>query len=184
VTVHVRFLQLQRRQAERADGDGGFTPVGELRSDAAVWTTWQPQRSVNATDDALEAVEANRLPEARADVQQAREADPLSTTPLYVGATVEQAAGNIAGARSLYGQAVHMQPSSSETWLRLAQFELGQGDPQAALRAIGPALYLDSQSPTVQQTYYDASRAETQRRADAAKARADAQKKKREKRNP
>ena len=25
VTVHVRFLQLQRRQAERADGDGGFT---------------------------------------------------------------------------------------------------------------------------------------------------------------
>ena len=151
---------------------------------AAVWTTWQPQRSVNATDDALEAVEANRLPEARADVQQAREADPLSTTPLYVGATVEQAAGNIAGARRLYGQAVHMQPSSSETWLRLAQFELGQSDPQAALRAIGPALYLDSQSPTVQQTYYDASRAETQRRADAAKARADAQKKKRDKRNP
>ncbi len=28
VTVHLRFLQLQRRQAERADGDGGFTPGG------------------------------------------------------------------------------------------------------------------------------------------------------------
>ena len=40
VTVHVRFLQLQRRQAERADGAGGFAAVGELRSDAAVWTTW------------------------------------------------------------------------------------------------------------------------------------------------
>src|SRR5688500_1110186 len=38
VTVHVRFRQLQRRQAERADGDGGFTAVGELRSDTAVWT--------------------------------------------------------------------------------------------------------------------------------------------------
>ena len=149
----------------------------------AAWTTYQPQHSVNASNDALEAVEANRLPAARADVQRARAADPLSTTPFYVGATVEQAAGNIAGARRLYGEAVHMQPSSSETWLRLAQFELAQGNPRAALNAIGPALYLDSQSPTVQQTYYDASRAETQRRADAAKARADAQKK-REKRNP
>ena len=77
---------------------------------AAVWTTWQPQRSVNATDDALEAVEANRLPEARADVQRARAADPLSTTPFYVGATVEQVAGNIPGARRLYADAVHMQP--------------------------------------------------------------------------
>ena len=76
-----------------------------------------------------------------------------------------------------------MQPSSSETWLRLAQFELGQGNPQAALRAIGPALYLDPQSPTVQQTYYDASRAETQRRADAAKA-ARGRAKKAEKRDP
>ena len=30
-TVHLRFLQLQRRLAERATGDGGFEPVGELR---------------------------------------------------------------------------------------------------------------------------------------------------------
>ena len=57
-----------------------------------------------------------------------------------------------------------MQPSSGEPWLRLAQFELDQGDPPAALRAIGPALYLDPRSPTVQQTYLDASRAETERR--------------------
>ena len=139
---------------------------------AAVWATWQPQRSVNATDSALEAVEANKLPAARADVRRARDADPLSTTPYYVGATVEQAAGNISGARRLYAQAVHMQPSSSEPWLRLAQFELDQSNPPAALRAIGPALYLDPRSPIVQQTYLDASRAEAQRRADAAEARA------------
>ena len=70
-----------------------------------------------------------------------------------------------------------MQPASSEPWLRLAQFELDQGNPQAALRAIGPALYLDPRSPTVQQTYLDASRAEAQRRADAAQARAKAKEK-------
>jgi tetratricopeptide (TPR) repeat protein len=136
----------------------------------AVWATWQPQRSVNATDAALEAVEANRLPEARADVQRARDVDPLSTTPLYVGATVELAAGNAPGARRLYEEAVRMQPSTSETWLRLAQFELNQGDARAALRAVGPALFLDPRSETVQQTYLDASRQETRRRAAAAAA--------------
>jgi hypothetical protein len=36
VTVHLRFLHLQRRQAERADG----TAVPELRAGTAVWTTW------------------------------------------------------------------------------------------------------------------------------------------------
>ena len=38
--MHLRFLQLQRRQAERADGAGEFAAVPELRSGAAVWTTW------------------------------------------------------------------------------------------------------------------------------------------------
>jgi O-antigen ligase/polysaccharide polymerase Wzy-like membrane protein len=136
----------------------------------AAWTTWQPQRSVNASDAALVAVEANRLPDARADVRRARRADSLSTTPLYVGATVESAAGNDAGARRLLEEATRMQPSSSEPWLRLAQFDLDQNDPRGALRALGPALYLDPRSAAIQQTHFDASLAETERR-DAAKRR-------------
>jgi hypothetical protein len=40
VTVHLRFLQLQRRQAERVRADGSFEPVGELRAGDLVWTTW------------------------------------------------------------------------------------------------------------------------------------------------
>jgi len=40
VRVNLRFLQLQRRQAERADGVGGFLPVPELGSGSAVRTTW------------------------------------------------------------------------------------------------------------------------------------------------
>jgi hypothetical protein len=39
VTVHLRFLHLQRRLAQRA-GPGGFTTVGELRAGGAVWTSW------------------------------------------------------------------------------------------------------------------------------------------------
>jgi len=130
----------------------------------AVYTTWQPQRSVNATDEALVAVEANRLPDARADVRRARDANPLSTTPLYVGATVESAAGNDAGARRLLVEATRMQPSSSEPWLRLAQFDLDRNDPRGALRALGPALFLDPRSATIQQLHVAASQAETARR--------------------
>jgi O-Antigen ligase len=125
----------------------------------AAWTTWQPQRSVNATDDALVAIEANRLPDARADVQRARAADPLSTTPLYVGAAVETAGGNVPAARRLLREATRMEPSSPEPWLRLAQFEVEQGKPRAALRALGPALFLDPSSTAIQQTRIDASRA-------------------------
>jgi hypothetical protein len=40
VSVHLRCLQVQRRQAERADGEGGFTAVAEMRTRDAAWTTW------------------------------------------------------------------------------------------------------------------------------------------------
>jgi hypothetical protein len=40
VTVHLRFLQVQRRTAERATAGGGFEPVGELRTGDAVRTSW------------------------------------------------------------------------------------------------------------------------------------------------
>jgi hypothetical protein len=39
VTVHLRFLQLQRRLAQRAE-PGGFATVEELRAGDAVWTSW------------------------------------------------------------------------------------------------------------------------------------------------
>ena len=39
VEVHLRFLHLQTRTAERAD-DGGFTPVEELAVGASRWLTW------------------------------------------------------------------------------------------------------------------------------------------------
>jgi hypothetical protein len=40
VTVHLRFLQLQRRLAQREQADGGFETVGELRAGDTVWTSW------------------------------------------------------------------------------------------------------------------------------------------------
>jgi hypothetical protein len=170
--------------------DGARTPwrVGAAVAAIAIaglaaWTTYQPQRSVNETEAALAAVEANAIPAAREHVRAARAADPLSTTPLYVGATVENAAGNVAGARRLHREAVRRQPADAETWLRLSQFELDHGDGRAALRAIGPALYLHPRSTTVHGTWLLASRAvdeeraaERRRKADAASKRAAARK--------
>jgi hypothetical protein len=145
----------------------------------AAWTTYQPQRSVNETDAALEAVEANAIPTAREHVRAARAADPLSTNPLYVGATVETAAGNVAGARRLHREAVRRQPADAETWLRLSQFELDHGDARAALRAIGPALHLNPRSATVQTTWQRASQAVEEKRAAEAQRKADAAKRRR-----
>jgi hypothetical protein len=162
-----------RRSALPVFGTIGAVAVAALAA-AAAWTTWQPERSVTATDAALVAVESNRLADARADVRRGRDADALSLTPLFTGASVEVAAGDVAGARRLHEAAVRQAPSSPEPWLQLAQFELGQNNPRAALRALGPALYLDPRSPTVQRTYLTASRAETQRLADAAQRRAKA----------
>ncbi|OBR98705.1 hypothetical protein A9W98_34055 [Mycobacterium gordonae] len=40
LTVVVRFLQLQHRQAERDTGAGNFEPVGELTTASGSWLTW------------------------------------------------------------------------------------------------------------------------------------------------
>jgi hypothetical protein len=40
VEVHLRFLQLQTRTAEKADDGGGFSPVDELTIGTAHWISW------------------------------------------------------------------------------------------------------------------------------------------------
>jgi hypothetical protein len=64
VTVHLRFLQLQRRQAERAVPDGRFEPVAALDTGDAVETTW---------DEAVE-VERELGTFALADLRRGRSA--------------------------------------------------------------------------------------------------------------
>jgi cytochrome c-type biogenesis protein CcmH/NrfG len=120
------------------------------------WTAWQPQRSAGEGSDALAAAEANRLPEARADIADARRADPLSVDPLFELAAIEQGAGRTAAARRALGEAVRMQPSNPATWLSLAQFELAHGHKPKALSAVGSALYLDPHSPEAIRTYLQA----------------------------
>ncbi|HSD77168.1 MAG TPA: O-antigen ligase family protein, partial [Solirubrobacteraceae bacterium] len=155
---------LDRRRAAAAAGVLALALV-------AAWQTWQPQRSAAASSSALDALEARDTARATDLAETARDRDPLSVEPLNDLAAIRTSAGDKAGARRALVQAVRMQPASPDTWLRLAEFELYTArDAKAALKALGPALYLDPRSPAGQQVFLDASRAEG-RRVDASSLR-------------
>jgi tetratricopeptide (TPR) repeat protein len=125
----------------------------------AAWSIWQPLRAANAGDDALAALEAGNIPKARADALAAHDRNPLSPEPLYVLSAVEAAGGRNSKALDALEEAVHLQPSNPETWLRLADFELNSlNRPSAAVRHLSASLYLDPRSTTALQSFLDASR--------------------------
>jgi cytochrome c-type biogenesis protein CcmH/NrfG len=125
----------------------------------AAWATWQPLRSQHAMDDALAALERKDVKAARADAQAAQDRNPLAVEPLFVRSVVEQQAGDRAGARRALEDAVKLQPTNSEPWLRLANYALTvEHDPAQAKAALGPALYLDPRSSTGVALYLQAQR--------------------------
>jgi Tfp pilus assembly protein PilF len=125
----------------------------------AAWATWQPLRSQNAMDDALAALEQKDIGRARADAKNAQDRNPLAVEPLFVRSVVEQQAGDDAGARRALEDAVKLQPSNAEPWLRLAAYALNvEHDPAQAKAALGPALYIDPRSSTGISLYLQAQR--------------------------
>jgi predicted Zn-dependent protease len=112
-----------------------------------------------------------------AEVETAQKRDPLSIEPLLMRALVESTAQHRDAARTALTDAVRLQPNNPETWEYLSDFALEQeNDPQQALRLLGPALYLDPQSPTGKAEYlkaYQLLEVQTVAKADAkAKAKA------------
>jgi tetratricopeptide (TPR) repeat protein len=130
----------------------------------AAWATWQPLRSQSSMDNALAALERKDIKAARADAQAAQDRNPLAVEPLFVRSVVEQQAGNAAGARGALEDAVKLQPSNAEPWLRLASYALNvEHDPAQAEAALGPALYLDPRSSTGISLYLQAQRTTTKK---------------------
>jgi Tfp pilus assembly protein PilF len=123
----------------------------------AAWSEWQPQRSVDASEQALALLRRNpvaALAAAQAGVQR----DPLSATALFRLAAVQHETGQSTLARTTLQQAVHMQPSNPETWVTLGEYDL-HTDPAAAVRELRAAVYLDPQSIATQNAYVEALRA-------------------------
>ncbi|MDQ1660229.1 MAG: hypothetical protein QOJ68_209 [Blastococcus sp.] len=76
VAVHLRFLQLQRRVAERA-GPTGFEPVAELRSGNQAWTTWDEAVEVERTFGTFSAADLRRGIERVVEVAGGEDVEPV-----------------------------------------------------------------------------------------------------------
>jgi hypothetical protein len=150
---------------------GARGPSGGLRAAVAVlvlavgalaaWTAWEPLGARDAGNDALLAAgkDPKSYNKARALAQKAQDRNPLSPDPLFERAVVELVGGHKDAARRALVEAVRLQPANASTWEQLSRFALDQqNDPKLALRLLGPALYLDPQSPTGVRDYLDALR--------------------------
>ena len=111
----------------------------------AAWSQWQPQRSEDARQEALQLLAAGSQDGARAAAERAVSRDPLSAEALFTLATVEQRSGQPALARATLERAVRLQPSNPQTWLELGRYQVST-DPKAAVTELQAAIYLDPES--------------------------------------
>jgi hypothetical protein len=111
----------------------------------AAWVEWQPQRSVDASNEALALVGRNPTA-ALAAAHTAVSRDPLSAEALLTLAAVQEGAGQSAAAAATYEHAVHLQPSNFHTWQALGEYDLRVGQPQAALQALRATVYLNPEA--------------------------------------
>jgi O-antigen ligase len=123
----------------------------------AAWTEWQPQRSIDASEHALELLARNPVA-ARAAAQAAVDRDPLSVQALFTLSAVENHTGESAQARAALQKAVRMQPSNPQTWLTLGEYDMA-AHPQDAVGELRAAVYLDPESIPIQNAYVQALRA-------------------------
>jgi hypothetical protein len=110
----------------------------------AAWTEWQPQRSADASQQALTML-ASDPHAALSSAQTGVSRDPLSAQALFTLSAVQQATHQPALARATLQHAVRLQPSNPQTWTALGQYDLAK-DPAAAVHEIAAAIYLDPES--------------------------------------
>jgi hypothetical protein len=124
------------------------------------WAIWQPLRSDQESDRALDLAADSHLVEARTAAERAHEIDPLSVRPYVVRNAVEDAAGHPDAAQKALEDAVLAFPADPQTWIQLAQYQLNSRNrPADALKTVRGALYLDPQSRAAQTVYFQANAA-------------------------
>ena len=123
----------------------------------AAWTEWQPQRSVDASENALVLLPHDPVA-ARSAAQAGVERDPLSAQALFTLSAVQKATGESALARASLQKAVQLQPSNPQTWLRLGEYDM-TSNPHEAVSELRAAVYLDPLSIPIQNAYVEALRA-------------------------
>jgi hypothetical protein len=135
---------------------GGAVLIAAL---LCAWAVWQPERSDSAVHEALTLVTQGNFPAALARADDAHRLDPLSPKPLLVKSALQDSAGQKAAALKTLQSAVIHQPSNPQLWLSLADYELKLHDANAALQALGAALYLDPLDQATRNAFLAASAA-------------------------
>jgi hypothetical protein len=120
----------------------GVATAAVIAALLAAWSQWQPQRSVNASQEALALLTTANPHDALAKAQAGVARDPLSAQALIVLSAVQQSAGEPALAKATLQRAVRLQPSNPQTWLALARHDLAS-EPAAALKELQAAIYLN-----------------------------------------
>ncbi|MFL5844139.1 MAG: O-antigen ligase family protein [Solirubrobacteraceae bacterium] len=131
---------------------------------AAAWAAWQPQRSVDATNAALDTLAADKpaIGTAREQARNAQRRNPLAVDPYFAQAAIERKAGNKAGAQRALESAVKLQPANPLTWTSLAEFQLHElKDAAKAKKTLSAALYLDPKSVQAIQLLIEVNRTAT-----------------------
>jgi hypothetical protein len=123
----------------------------------AAWAEWQPQRSVDASEQAIATLARNPVA-ARVAAEEGVDRDPLSAQALFTLSAVQHATGQGALARATLQKAVQLQPSNPQTWLTLGEYDL-TSRPRAAVEELRAAVYLDPESIPDQNAYIQALRA-------------------------
>ena len=134
------------------------------------WAVWQPERSDSAVHEALTLVTQGRFQAAIAKADDAHRLDPLSPKPLLVKSALQDSAGQKAAALATLQSAVIHQPSNPQLWLSLADYELNLHNPNAALQALGAALYLDPLDQATRNAFLAASAASRGKKTTARAA--------------
>jgi O-Antigen ligase len=111
----------------------------------AAWAQWQPQRSTDASQEAL-ALSASNPKAARSAAENAVAYDPVSAEALFTLSTIQQHAGQTALARATLVRAVHLQPSNPQTWKALGEYDLRTGNYPAALNELRATVYLNPEA--------------------------------------
>jgi tetratricopeptide (TPR) repeat protein len=126
----------------------------------AVWTAYQPVRSLYASDAAFERADAGSYEPAIKLAREATRRNPLSVDAWFDVATIEQARGQLGAAESALESAVRLEPANAETWRRLGRLRLDAiGKPDQALPAFKAAYALDPQSRVSISDLIEANRA-------------------------
>ena len=127
---------------------------------ALSWSIVQPLRAENAYEAAGNRIAAGEYEAAEEIAEIARDRNPLSVDPYYALATARSVQGDSEGALDALQGAVHTQPANAEAWRRLGIYQLRtMGDPEAALRSLQAAYYLDPQAAGRQSELLEAARA-------------------------